>query len=339
MNEKEARLWALCQAGGYEGVRLRRRSNIAWLADGADVHCDRATDLGVAELIWTPGSRMVVTNVIESARLRDEEFPSGWEIRSRGWWEAPSLVDGRLLWDWPDDPLAEVRATLTPGEVDRARSLGSDTGQTLGEVMRRVMRGETEHSVASRISAALLERGIFPRVMLIAADGRISRYRHPIPTCARINRTVMAAVCAQRQGLVVSATRLVSIGAISDDLRRRHDAVCAVDHTLHEATRVGVSWGDALSRGIREYAAQGFPDEWKLHHQGGPAGFECRDLVATPAEARRVQPRQLVAWNPSITGTKSEDTILSDSREVLTSTPAWPVNARVPGGRPDILVL
>jgi hypothetical protein len=41
---------------------------------------------------------------------------------------------------------------------------------------------------------------------------------------------------------------------------------------------------------------------------------------------------QLVGWNPSIAGTKSEDTILSTG-EVLTAARNWPMV----GSRPDIL--
>jgi antitoxin VapB len=169
--------------------------------------------------------------------------------------------------------------------------------------------------------------------MLVAADDRIARFRHPIPTARRIERTVMAAVCAQRRGLTVSITRLVRFGGIDDDLRRRHDAVCAVDAALHDATRPGARWCDALRAATDAYAAAGYADEWKLHHQGGPMGYELRDFTATPTETRRVQPDQLVGWNPSITGTKSEDTILSGG-EILTAMDDWPAC----GERPDILV-
>jgi hypothetical protein len=61
-------------------------------------------------------------------------------------------------------------------------------------------------------------------------------------------------------------------------------------------------------------------------------GYECRDFKATPTEQRGVVEHQAVGWNPSITGTKSEDTILSTG-EVLTGTPGWPLN----GSRPEIL--
>ena len=62
-------------------------------------------------------------------------------------------------------------------------------------------------------------------------------------------------------------------------------------------------------------------------------GYAPRDFVATPTEQRALQERQLVGWNPSISGTKSEDTLVS-SGEVLTAMNDWPMC----GSRPDILV-
>ena len=61
-------------------------------------------------------------------------------------------------------------------------------------------------------------------------------------------------------------------------------------------------------------------------------GYEPRDFLVTPSETRTVQTNQLVGWNPSIAGTKSEDTILSGG-EVITTMPDWPMC----GTRPDIL--
>jgi antitoxin VapB len=233
-----------------------------------------------------------------------------------------------------------LRALLTEEERARARALGADAARVFGVAMRDVRKGDTEHQVAAEISGRLRREGMFARVMLVAADERIAKYRHPIPTGKKVERMLMAAVCAERGGLIVSLTRLVSFGPLSDELRGRHDAVCAVDAALHKATVVGARWCDVFAEAQRVYAEMGFPDEWKQHHQGGPMGYECRDYKATPTETRRVVEGQLVGWNPSISGTKSEDTILTGAggSEVITGMGDWPVNTRAPGSRPDVLV-
>lgn len=335
MNEKEIRLADFCRRGGYEGVWLRRRSNIAWITDGADVHVDAASSTGVASVLWTPRKKVVYCDTIEDRRLREEEFGSEWTFEVSRWWEPNRPPKGRFATDLPDDPFADLRAPLTRGELRTIRELGRVTGEVLARELRRLRPGRTEHEVAGRILGAFRALGIQVPVLLVAADDRIRRYRHPIPTDRRLRRTVLVAVCPRRRGLTVAVTRIVHFGRrLPPDLRRRHEAVCAVDAALHAATRPGVRWCDALAAGIRAYREVGFPDEWTLHHQGGPVGYEGRDFRATPAETRRIAERQAVGWNPSITGTKSEDTILS-SGEVLTPTPNWPTC----GTRPDILCL
>ena len=103
------------------------------------------------------------------------------------------------------------------------------------------------------------------------------------------------------------------------------------------------SLGQIFERATAAYAKAGFADEWQLHHQGGPAGYEPREIVATPGATHVVAVGQTYAWNPSITGTKSEDTILVGEKgnEVLTTISGWPsLSATVDGqtmARPAIL--
>ena len=145
---------------------------------------------------------------------------------------------------------------------------------------------------------------------------------------------------ARRWGLVVSLTRLVHFGEPDDELRRRHAAVTAVDAALIRATRPGAAAGDVFRVGLAAYAEQGFPDEWTRHHQGGATGYAGREYRATPDTPHVVRDCQAFAWNPSIAGTKSEDTILvtAEGAEVLTQTPDLPHLAAGGMARPDILV-
>jgi antitoxin VapB len=80
---------------------------------------------------------------------------------------------------------------------------------------------------------------------------------------------------------------------------------------------------EAAAAGYRE---AGFPGEERLHHQGGPAGYRSREWIAHPGSQEIVQVRQAFAWNPTITGTKIEDTalVIGDRVEMITSTPGWP---------------
>ena len=49
-------------------------------------------------------------------------------------------------------------------------------------------------------------------------------------------------------------------------------------------------------------------------------------MVAHPLCAERVQKQQAFAWNPSITGTKVEETCIAfaDRCEIITASPDWP---------------
>ena len=93
---------------------------------------------------------------------------------------------------------------------------------------------------------------------------------------------------------------------------------------------------------LDQYAAEGFAEEWRLHHQGGLTGYAGREVV--PECPYQLKANQALAWNPSITSVKSEDTVLisDDSFDILTRDPEWPEEtAQLDGGavaRPSLLV-
>lgn len=323
----------VCRERGIEGVWLRRRANVAWITDGADVHCNAASELGVASVLWTPRCKTVLCDGIEAPRLRAEEFGSEWEFRVSPWHQPAALPAGEIASDWPDDLLVDARAPLDEGELARLRELGADTAEVLRGVMFDIRPGWSELDAAGELGGRLRKRAIQAPVVLIAADERIARFRHPIATARRCERAMMVVVCAERRGLIVAATRIVHFGELAPELRRRHVATCRVDAALHAASQPGTRWCDALAVAQRSYAEQGFDGEWELHHQGGPMGYAARDFLATPRETRTIRERQAIGWNPSITGTKSEDTLLSGG-EVLTAMHDWPAC----GSRPDFLV-
>jgi antitoxin VapB len=159
---------------------------------------------------------------------------------------------------------------------------------------------------------------------------------------------MMVVVCARRWGLIASLTRMVYFGrALGADLAARHRAVQQVDAAFILATREGRAVGEVFVDGLTCYDANGFRDEWRHHHQGGPTGYQGRSYKARAGEQRRVLGNQAFAWNPSIAGTKSEDTVLAPSGggspELLTPPLDWPTREIEWGGetvpRAEILLL
>jgi antitoxin VapB len=147
-----------------------------------------------------------------------------------------------------------------------------------------------------------------------------------LPTDRRLQRYLFLSFCGRRAGLVCSLTRSVHFGPIPEDLLARQRVAATVDATLLAATRPGAALHAVFRAAVQRYAQMGFADEWRQHHQGGAAGYETREYLASPTSTDVIATGQVFAWNPSVKGAKSEDTIAvaANGNEILTSTPEWP---------------
>lgn len=347
---------------GLDGVILGRSDSFAWLGCGANNVVNTAQEAGVGALAVRPGRVTLIASNIETERLLTEElrgldiaqtevFP--WHEPARRDEVIKGLTDGGTfaaddgsagLPALPDD-FVRLRYALTEAEVERYRALGLDALAAMKHAVRPIQKRMTESHVAALMADECLRLGIVPVVLLVAADVRVRNWRHPIAKDTEANQYVMIVICGRRHGLVVAMTRLVHFGGVPYQLRRRHHAVCAVDAAMIAATTPGKSAAEVFARAQRAYDEHGFPDEWQLHHQGGAIGYQPREYIATPRSEEIVQANQAFAWNPSIRGTKSEDTILvgEGGFELLTDPTAdWPVVNMNVGGqlipRADILV-
>jgi Xaa-Pro aminopeptidase len=222
---------------------------------------------------------------------------------------------------------ARLRFALLATEVDRYRLLARQVARIVETAARALQPGDTEREIAGRLAAQLLAAGMTPAVLLVAGDARIARFRHPVPTGLRIARQGMLVAVAERGGLHVGLTRIVHFGTLPADLARRHTAAVAVDAAMAAASVPGARACDVLRAGVDAYRIHGFETEWHLHHQGGPTGYAPREYLATPRTTEPLVEHQPVAWNPSVSGTKSEDTLLvtAEGPEYLTVGDGWPV--------------
>ncbi|MDR1559351.1 MAG: M24 family metallopeptidase [Clostridiales bacterium] len=355
---KIAKLRLLADAKNAGGILITDQGNFSWLTCGGRGFIGLASELSCAPLLISPAKVYLIANNIERPRLLDEEVPEiSRAIETTGfpWQELgknnaafinnaldgrPCLADTLIM-----DDIIKLRSVLQESEMDRYACLCRESAAVLEDICTGLKPGVTEFEAAGRLSSMLWKKGIEPITLLIAFDERIIRYRHPLPTAARLQKTAMLAMCARRHGLIASASRMVSLGSLSDELRQRHNAVAEIDAQLISDTSPGVTLRDVFLRALESYRKAGYPEEWKLHHQGGLTGYGARDYVANEENTFLIHNNQAYAWNPTITGTKSEDTILitGGSARILTHTGTFPYkNIKVSGGiirRPDILTL
>ena len=350
---------ALLDERQLDALLLQRVSSFAWATCGAASYVNTATTTGASSLLITRSDRYLITNNIEAPRLEQEEClaAQGWDFRVAPWHEANQAlapltqglklgVDGAYpgAMDLAAD-VARLRARLTPEEGERFRTLGRLCAEAMNNAIHVIRPGQTEYQIASFLARQTESLGAQAIVNLVATDARVYSFRHPLPTDKKLERYAMLVLCGRKWGLVCSITRLVHFGRLPDDLRRKAEATARVDATFVACTRPGQTLGQVFQRATAVYAETGFPDEWRLHHQGGPAGYEPREYLGNPASTDVVSVGQAYAWNPSITGTKSEDTILvgKETNEVLTAIPNWPtLNVTVNRqtiARPAILVM
>lgn len=341
LETKLTKILEMLAGHNLDALLLQGVDNFAWATCGAASYINTADNQGVGSLLITPTKRHLITNNIEAPRFRQEENleAQGWEFVVSPWYEVDETITRlttglRLGADgaYPSatnlsEALTLLRINLLPEEGARFQAVSQGCASAMQQAIQRVEPGMTEYEIASLLNEETQQRGILPIVNLIATDERIYSYRHPLPTDKKLEKYAMLVLCGRKHGLVCSLTRLVYFGSLPDELRRKSEAVAAVDAAFIAATQPGATLSEIFQQAQMKYAEVGFADEWQLHHQGGPAGYNPREAIATPSSQVTVAAGQVYARNPSITGTKSEDTILvkDDGFEILSEIEGWPM--------------
>ncbi|NQT19355.1 MAG: M24 family metallopeptidase [Planctomycetes bacterium] len=361
LNEKLARIRRYLDARNLHGVFLTRQSNFSWVTGGCENRVTITSEIGAATAFVSRERICVIANNIEAPRLRQEEVGElDVEVLDYPWYQehVRDKIIRELAGGWGvasdtgftgtarlERDFDELKYTLTDAEIDRYKWLGRNCSLVIEKVCTDVRQEEAENEVAARLAHEAMKANITPTVILVAADDRTLRFRHPLPTEKKVKEVLMVVFGGRRWGLIASLTRLVHFGKPAPGLLKKHEAACTVDAALILNSRAGATTGHILQKSIDTYQSLGFPNEWQLHHQGGPTGYDGRYYRVTPGDERTIQHNQAVAWNPSIAGAKSEDTILctSEPAEVLTPCHQWPTTQYEHAGmaisRPDIFVL
>ncbi|MFO7976735.1 MAG: hypothetical protein R6V12_19145, partial [Candidatus Hydrogenedentota bacterium] len=215
----------------YDGILLTRADNFAMATAGKRNYVSLCSDMGASSLFVTQkGEAYFVGNNIEEARVIAEELrPYGCEIRSFMWFEdsAAALVQrefsGTLVSDDGsvgknvNGEMAYIRSLLTVNELEKYRHLGKLASETVTAAVEGAAEGMTEADIAAILIGEGAKRRCQVPIALIAADRRITKFRHPLPTTApllpdrmqeaQVRGYVMIVLSLLKEGLIVSVTR------------------------------------------------------------------------------------------------------------------------------------
>lgn len=329
---KRRRVLDILDASGRDSLLLTSNTALTWYLDGSRVHISLAGDPIAALLVDRTGDHLVTFNN-EAGRIAAEELPADVSLHTVPWHgplhatAAGLAPDGNPLLE--GDVTAELRAArqqLLPAEAARYAALSADAAAAMTDVLGEATPDTTEFELVSRLAARVVAAGAEPLVLLCNGAGR-SDFRHPLATHSPIGRRAMAVVCARRDGLVANVTRWVAFDAGSPAELDAEARIAAVEADIFRATVPGVRLNEVFTEIQQAYERHGFgPEQWTLHHQGGPAGYAGRDPRVTSAVTDTIVLNQPFTWNPSGPGVKIEDTVLlTDSGlKILTVDERWP---------------
>lgn len=329
---KRQRLLDILDASGRDSILLTSNTALTWYLDGSRVHISLAGDPIAAMLVDRDGDHLVTFNN-EAARIAAEELPDGVALHTVPW--HAQLHAAAAMLAPGGDPLPEsdvtaelrtARQRLLPRESARYARLCADAAAAMTDVLSEATPEITEFGVASALAARIVAVGAEPLVLLCNGASR-SEFRHPLPTHSPIGRRAMAVVCARRNGLVANVTRWVRFDAGTPAELDAEARIAAVEADIFDATVPGARLNGIFAEIQEAYLRHGFgADQWRRHHQGGPAGYAGRDPRTTRATDDEVVLNQTFTWNPSGPGVKIEDTVqLTDSGiTVLSVDPRWP---------------
>ena len=333
MQAKLKRLRDLMEAEELEGIYLKRQDNFSWLTCGGTSYLG-VGDMGNCGLLVTATEQFAITNRIEAPRMIAEEkleelgFPVLADIWLNETFENDTIrkicPGGKVGYDFLAGSgvnlagkIQPLRYSLLPNEIERYQEAGKIFSRAVEEAISVIRPGDTELKAVSRLIANMRKDGLWTVSSFCTSDERIYNFRHAIPTEKPIRERVQFGGNFRYKGLVLCCTRYLNLVPITEELHKQYMDNVMIDCTYIHHSKPGVSYQVPFQAGRKAYDSLGYPGEFEKHHQGGPIGYAGRDFLVNNSREGIIPENQAFCWNPSITGTKSEDTVISTAKGAL----------------------
>ncbi|MBM3709126.1 MAG: M24 family metallopeptidase [Actinobacteria bacterium] len=276
-------------------------------------------------LLINKDNKYLISWASDKKRIMEEELDGlGFELLTYEWYNQSFFdaldklnLKGDIGADFSADRLTNIehelsvlRTKLTENEVKKAILLCEQYSRLLTDFCIYLKPHQTEKEVAENFNYCCSNNKINLPVLMIGSDDRIFSYRHLVATDKKIDRYMLLATVAQRDGINASVTRSVYFGKTPQNIVKRQNAVNYMEAFYWYHSKPGVNLKDIFNLGKDMYKKLGYKDEYKNHIQGGLVAYTSREILADDICDCFLEENNLLGWNPTVSGAKAEDMVL-----------------------------
>lgn len=302
----------------FDGVEIKSQANFSFLTRGRGF-IGLASAASCGSLLITLNKVYLITENIEVMRLYEEQLdenpliellPFPWNEGQKRQ-EAIDRVARNLKIASESDiekELFGIRTLISQYDYKDYKDLCQDSTIILEDICKNIKKGITEYQLAGEISKELWTKNIEPITILIGFDERALKRRHPVMIGNVLKNYALVGICGRRNGLIVSISRDVLIDG-DREMEEKHRKCAMVNAAFLNSLKIGSTLEEVFEAGVNQYEKEGYPLEYLKHHQGGLTGFIPRELRANKGCVHKVRENEAYAFNPTIQGSKCEDTV------------------------------
>ena len=339
LEEKKSRVRRWMAAHGFDYVILARRDSFAWFTSGGNNRVFFSSDNGAGILVIGRRRVFLVAESMDCSRIMDEELDGTGIVPIMIHWydggctvAALKLTSGRVASDIPMTgseyvfkELLRLHLPLLPIENQRLEMAGREADQAMSSAADKIVPGMTEIEIQGLILGEYGKLGMIPKVVLIGTDERIARYRHPVATGKKLEKTVLLHVAAEHYGLHANITRMICFGAIPGQLSADYDFLNRLQAMIAASLCPGTFFGKILETRRKMMEQYGVLNEYDNHYPGSTTGYFIGN--ADPLiNNELVAATQCFDWFLTLTGCKVEELIQAgqDGGRILSVLGNWP---------------
>jgi Xaa-Pro dipeptidase len=321
---KYGRIKKLLDEKGLDGMVFTTNSSFKWLSCGGTNDVIKNDNASLVYFFLTPDKKYFIASRSDMFRVTDEELGGlGYEPALYNWYNE-SVFDAvrrlgnfkKLGSDFVNDQavfmpseISALRTELTEFELDRYKKTCEEYTALLTDYCKSIKPGMTEIEIAGGLLCAGTKKQLKFPVLMVGSDERISSYRHPAATNKKVKNYVLIATVVEREGICANVSRSVYFGAAPEELKNKQDAVNAIEAAYQSISMPGITLGELFEKGKKAYEEAGYKGEWENHIQGGISGYSPLEFVVLENSSVMVKENNIMGWNPTIKGAKSEDPI------------------------------